>query len=373
MRVLISPDTFKGSLTSLAAARAMQEGAVRVFPRCLVRLLPIADGGDGSVDALILAGYDALSVPTRGPTGRPAIARIAIREGGAVVEIANACGLLLLPDAVPAPMESSSLGLGDAIIGALDAGAGHVVVCLGGSASTDGGAGMLAALGVRLRDASGRDVRPCGGTLSDVARVDLAGLDPRVSTTAFTVATDVTSPLLGPAGAAAVFAPQKGATPAQAAQLEAGLAHWAGLLERATGADVSVVAGAGAAGGVAAACLAVLGADLVSGAEFIQSALGLERAVRAADVVVTGEGSLDRQSLLGKGAISVARSAKDQGVPVVAVCGRIDLGEDELAALGIISSSSLVSLARDGGDAIRRAAELLPEATAAALRALRSD
>lgn len=342
MKVLIAPAAFKGTLSADEAARAIGVGVHRALPHADVRLLPIADGGDGSVDALIASGFDEHAVDVAGPTGVRHRARIAVRGSTAVVELANTCGIALLPGDAAAPMTSSTHGLGEAMRVALDLGAEFVVICLGGSASTDGGAGMLEALGARLVDAAGRPVEPGGRGLAHVAGIDLAGLDVPARTTRFTVAADVTSPLFGPGGAAHVFGPQKGASADEVAQLDAGLRTWARVLEAATGRDVADVPGAGAAGGTGAAAMAVLHAELVSGAGYVQSAVGLADAVAAADLVVTGEGHLDEQSLLGKGPVAVARIASSAGVPVIAVCGRISLTADQLRDAGFAAWSSVL-------------------------------
>jgi glycerate kinase len=227
---------------------------------------------------------------------------------------------------------------------------------------------MLAALGARLGDAHGRPVPPCGGNLGRIATVDLADLDPRISTVEFTVAVDVSSPLLGPTGAAAVFGPQKGATADDVALLDDGMRIWSGILSAASGTDAAQTPGAGASGGLGFAAIAGLGARVVPGAEHIASVLGLTDAMAAADLVITGEGGLDRQSILGKGALSVARTARAAGKPVIIACGRIDLDDDELAAAGVTIAASLMSKAADAADAMARAAELLAEVTATAVR-----
>lgn len=364
----MAPNAFKGSLTAERAASAIADGVRIAMPGAVVDLLPLADGGDGSVAAFVSAGYRPEDVPSRGPTGRPEVARIAISGTTAVVEIANSCGLLLLPDGLPEPLLSSSTGLGDAILGGIDHGARHIIVCLGGSASTDGGAGMLASLGAVLRDDAGEVVPGEGGALPRVATLDLRGLDPRLSECRFTVASDVVSPLLGEKGAAAVFGPQKGATPAEVDRLDEGLRHWAGVLAGATGRPVADIAGAGAAGGTAAALLAVLDARQVSGAELIAETLGLPRRLEDADAVITGEGHLDSQSLLGKGAMSVVAAAAARGIPVILCCGQIDLDADLLESAGVTAAASIGEIADDATDAMDRAPELLAAATALALR-----
>jgi glycerate kinase len=292
-----------------------------------------------------------------------------------VVEMADCCGLGRLPGGVPAPLTASSRGLGDAVRAALDLGAGEVVIGVGGSASTDGGAGMLVALGARLLDADGSGLPDGGAALTELARLDLTGLDPRLAATHLVLAADVDSPLLGPTGAAAVFAPQKGATPDDVATLEAALTRWADVVAEAvpastnrslhghepvsgsTWSNLSLQPGAGAAGGVGFALLAVLGAERRSGADVVLDLVGLEPALtgtsggpdghRRADLVVTGEGALDEQTLAGKAVAGVARRAGAHGIPVVAVCGRLDLDETGLATLGVRAAYPLTDLEPD--------------------------
>jgi glycerate kinase len=336
MRVLIASDKFKGSLTAVEVAAAIAEGLDRAGVPS--RSLPLADGGDGSVAAALCAGFAARPVTVRGADGHRVDTEFAFDGTTAVVEVANTCGLATLPPGVLAPLTSSSYGFGQAVVASLNAGARRIVLCLGGSASTDGGAGMLAALGVRLRDTAGRDVDPTGGTLTRLAEVDTSELVD-LSGVELVVATDVTNPLLGADGAAAVFAPQKGANPHQVADLEAGLAHLARLLDRLHPADghrsnapSADEPGAGAAGGLGFACR-WLGARRVAGAEFFLDLLGFEHAVADCQVVVTGEGRIDAQTLAGKlPAVVAARSAPR---PVHAVVGQSLLSDEEREQLGL--------------------------------------
>lgn len=371
LRVVLAPNAFKGSLTAIDAADAMAVGVRAALPEAVVVIAPIADGGDGSLDAFARAGYRVHPIGTRGPTGLPVASRVAARDGDAVVELADACGMARLPGGRLAPMTSTTLGLGDAIRAALDLRPERLVVCIGGSASTDGGAGMLAALGARLLDADGDDVAPSGAMLDRVARVDLSVLDARLRSVDLVVALDVDAPLTGPRGAAVVFAPQKGAAPDQVAQLDAGLAHWGALLADACGRDVASMPGAGAAGGTGAALLA-LGATPRAGFDVVAALLDLDALIASADLVVTGEGRLDAQSGLGKGAGEVARRAAACGTPVLAVCGAITLDAPALRSMGFTGWTDLRSRAADGQSAMRDAPALLVEATAAAIRAWRA-
>ena len=368
LRVVLAPNAFKGSLPAAGVAAAMAQGVRRVAADAEIALAPMADGGDGSVDAFVAAGYDRVPVVTRGPTGEPVGAAIAVLGRRAIVELASTCGLALLPGGVPAPMTSTTLGLGDALLVALDLGCDDLVVCLGGSASTDGGTGLLVALGARLTDGRGATVPPGGAGLADIARLDLSRLDPRLAEARVTVAADVTSPLCGPEGAASTFSPQKGASPGQVAALDAGLARWARVLAEATGRDVGAVPGAGAAGGTAAALLATCAASITPGARVVADLVGLDAHLATADLVITGEGRLDRQSALGKAVVDVLARANAAGVPALAVCGRIDLATADLAAAGFAAWADCVTYAGSEAASIDRVRELVEQATAAALR-----
>lgn len=352
LHVVLAPNAFKGTLTSLDAARAMAAGVGTT--RASTRLLPIADGGDGSVDAFLGAGYLAVEATVRDALGRPHRATIAVKADEAVVETANTCGLALLGSEPRQPLDTCTLGLGDAMRSALDTGATRIAICLGGSASTDGGAGMLVALGARLLDSLGREVEPSGRHLAQVHSLDVTGLDPRLAGCALTVLVDVSNPLHGRNGAAHVFAGQKGATPQEILLLDDGLATWARVLREATGLDTAALAGAGAAGGTAAAA-AALGATIQRGGHAIPELLGLEQAVAVSDLVITGEGCLDEQTLHGKGISHVIEVARGANVPVLAVCGRIDLSPAVLGELGLAGWSESGRYAGDEAQALTQA------------------
>ncbi|QOR69405.1 glycerate kinase [Ruania alkalisoli] len=361
-RVLVAPDKFKGTLTGPQAARAIADGVRGALPHAQVRELVIADGGEGTVDAALSAGAHARTATVTGPLGGSVHARWAMDEGTAVLELAAASGLQLVnPDPATA-LGATSRGTGELMVAALDAGAESIVVGLGGSACTDGGAGLLAALGARLLDADGREIHDGGGHLTALARVDLAGLDPRLRAVPVTLAADVRSPLLGRAGAAAVFGPQKGAGPEDVARLEAGLVVWARCLEEATGRDAAALDWGGAAGGSAAGLHAAVGAHFQSGLEVVAGLTGLADQLRWADLVIVGEGSLDEQSLQGKAPIALARRASAAGVPVLAVAGRVAVDRSALADAGIVAAASATEAAgsselAQGGDAARWVAE----------------
>jgi glycerate kinase len=344
MRIVIAPDSFKGSLDADRAAAAIAAGIARVLPDAERVLLPVADGGEGTVAAALRAGYAARSARVAGPDGRTVHATFALDGTTAVVELATAAGLGLL--VAPAPMTATTRGVGELLRAALDAGARRIVLGIGGSATTDGGAGMLQALGVRLLTAHGDDVPPGGSGLAELERADASGLDPRLADVDLVVASDVDNPLTGPAGAATVFAPQKGASPAQVAVLDAALARFAAVLARDLGVDVAETPGAGGAGGTAAGALAI-GARVVSGAGLVCDLVGLSTALEGADLVVTGEGALDGQSLHGKAPAEVAARARAAGVPCLALAGVMRLSRAELAAAGFTAAHALTEVEPD--------------------------
>ncbi|HWC24146.1 MAG TPA: glycerate kinase [Flexivirga sp.] len=364
MRVVIAPDKFKGSLPADAVGEALAAGIARVVAAD-VDLVPMADGGDGTVEAALRAGYTASRHSVTGPVGEQVEAVLAVRGDTAVVELATASGLALLPPDSLAPLTATSRGTGELVAAALDAGCTRIVLGVGGSACTDGGAGLLAALGIRLLDAGGRPLADGGAALADLAEVDLTGLDPRVRHTEFVVALDVDNPLLGENGAAAIFGPQKGASPDEVGQLNDALAHFARVLATTVGPTIDAAAaapGAGAAGGVGFAALAVLGATPQTGLELVADLVGLADRVRGADLVITGEGSLDQQSLAGKTPVGVARIARAAGVPrVTAVCGVSTLDEKQATAGGFDAVWTLADLESDVARSITNAAELLTQ------------
>ncbi len=336
--VVVAPDKFKGSLTATEVARHVAVGLRAAVPDVEVREVPIADGGEGTVEAALAAGFRAVFVEVSGPTRAGVLARMAIRGGTAVVELAAASGLAVLPAGTLDPMRATSLGTGQLVRAALDAGCSTVLLGVGGSACTDGGAGLLVGLGARLLDSRGADLQPGGGALCDLHRVDLAGLDPRLRETTVILAADVDNPLLGPRGAAAVYGPQKGAGADQVASLDDALRRWVRALGAVLGPSATEAAerpGAGAAGGVGYAVLAALGGHRRAGVEVVLELTGLADRLAGACLVVTGEGSLDAQTLSGKAPVGVAAEATRAGLPAVAVAGRSRLGPSELAGAGL--------------------------------------
>lgn len=359
MRIVIASDKFKGSATGAEVATALAAGIAAVLPHAEVEAVPVADGGEGTLQAAIEAGFERVTVRATGPTGEPVDAAIAMRGGVAIVEMAAASGLDLLPGGARAARTATSRGTGELIAAALDRGATSIVLGVGGSACTDGGAGMLQALGVRLSTGGG-PVGPGGAALVELVAVDLSGLDTRLAGVEVVLASDVDNPLLGPQGAAAVFGPQKGADADDVAALERGLARLAHLIDaHPLARPAALTPGAGAAGGVGYAALVVLGARREPGIEVVQRLTGLAERIAAADLVVTGEGSLDAQSLGGKTPLGVAAAARAASVPVVAVCGRTTLEPAALAAAGFAAVYALADLEPDSAVSMAEALPLL--------------
>ncbi len=357
--VVVAPDKFKGSLGAAGVAAAVAGGLRAAVPGLDVREHPVADGGDGTVEAALSAGFSRREVTCTGPTGETVLAALAVRDKVAVVELAEASGLKRLEGGRLAATTATSRGTGELVRAALDLGCSQVVLGIGGSACTDGGAGMVQALGVRLLDVAGAELPPGGASLAYLDLLDLSGFDPRVADTEFVVACDVDNPLLGPHGAAAVYGPQKGASPPEVALLDAALARWAALARAATGVDAAGVPGAGAAGGVGFAALVFLRATMRSGIEYLLDLLEVRSALPGARLVVTGEGSLDEQTLRGKAPAGVAAAARAAGVPVVVVAGRNTLPPAALRAAGIAKAYALADLEADPDRSMREPVPLL--------------
>ncbi|HEX3361213.1 MAG TPA: glycerate kinase [Solirubrobacterales bacterium] len=327
-RVLVAPDSFKGSLSQAEVAAAIAVGIMRALPSASVAELPLSDGGEGWLDTLVAAdpGGRVVSVAVGGPLGEAIEGRYGLVEDGrtAVVEVATASGLHLVDPSPATFRAASSRGSGELIRAALDAGATRVLVGLGGSATTDGGAGLGVALRARLLDAASEPVGPGGAALAALASADLSGLDPRLDDTEVLAATDVDNPLLGPTGAAAVYGPQKGAWPGDVGPVDAALANFADHVEAALGRELRSVPGAGAAGGLGFGLLAFCGASIVRGIELALDLVGFDAALATADLVITGEGRIDPQTLHGKVVAGVAGRARAAGVPAYAIGGAVD-------------------------------------------------
>ncbi|MDN4038172.1 glycerate kinase [Massilia sp. YIM B02443] len=362
MKIVIAPDSFKESLSAMEAASAIEAGLREIFPHAEYVKVPVADGGEGTVDALTAATNGRRVVlQATGPLGTPVEAFYGLSgdangERIAVIEMAAASGLELVAPALRDPLITTSRGTGELIRAALDAGARRFILGVGGSATNDGGAGMLQALGAGLFDADGQALGPGGGALAALARIDLSGFDPRIRDCVFEVACDVSNPLVGPQGASAIFGPQKGATPDMVAQLDANLRHYGAIVARDTGQDVAEVPGAGAGGGIAAAMMVFLGGRLRPGSEIVADAVGLDKALRDADLVFTGEGRIDSQTVNGKTPIGVARVAGRHGKPVIAIGGCLAPDAAAVHAHGIDATFSTVRKACTAAEAMADAA-----------------
>ncbi|MGH3265007.1 MAG: glycerate kinase [Trebonia sp.] len=361
--MLLAPDKFKSSLSAAEVAARLSAGLVRAGFAGQIVSVPVADGGDGTVDAAVAAGFARVGVSVTGPTGRPVTASYALRDGVAVIEAAQACGLALLPAGQFAALTATTRGVGELIRAAVDRGARRIVLGVGGSATTDGGAGLLQALGARLTDADGRELPPGGAVLSRLAAVDLSGLADLTSV-AFQLASDVDNPLLGPSGAAEVYAPQKGASPREVTELEAGLSRWADVAEAAAARCATRdAAGAGAAGGLGFAAMLFLGARMRPGIDLLLELASFDARLDGAGLVITGEGALDEQTLRGKAPLGVVRAAAahDPGLPVIAVSGRRTLTADQLRGAGIAAAYALTDIEPDVARCIAKAGPLLEQ------------
>jgi len=345
MRIIVAPDSYKGSVSALGVAEAMARGIWTVFPEAEILKVPIADGGEGTVDALVAAtGGRLMHAEVRGPLGEPVRAHWGVSGDGttAFLEMASASGLPLVPKDRRDPRATSTFGTGELMRAALDAGLRKLVVGIGGSATNDGGMGMARALGARFLDASGQDLPEGGAALARLAAIDLSGLDLRLAEASILVACDVDNPLCGPRGASAVYGPQKGATPEMVTELDAALGVFAEVAAKATGRDAAGLAGAGAAGGLGAGLLFFTPASLRPGVSIVLETTGFESLVQGADLVFTGEGRTDFQTAMGKAPVGVAAVARRHGVPVICLSGGLGEGAEEVLAHGIDALASVV-------------------------------
>ncbi|GHC71823.1 glycerate kinase [Nocardiopsis terrae] len=347
VRVAVIPDSFKGSASAVEAAEAMARGVREAYGErgipVSVHTLPFADGGEGTLDALLGAwGAEPLTVETTDALGRPIRARFGVSPDGrtGVIEAAEANGLPAVADVPLQPRTASSRGVGPLVTELLDAGVEEILLCIGGSASTDGGTGVLSALGARFLGADGTELPDGGGRLRELAALDLGALDPRARTVRWRVACDVTNPLVGPEGAAAVFGPQKGADPEDVRVLDEGLDRLADVLAETTGDDLRNVPGMGAAGGIPVTLTALLGAEVLPGSRMVADVLGAGELLAGADLVLTGEGSFDSQSLGGK-VVDAVRRLTPAHVPVVVIAGSVSVGSEDLRRSGVTAAFSI--------------------------------
>ena len=365
MRILIAPQEFKGTLTARAAAEAIARGLRRALPEAELDLLPMADGGPGTLDALVAAtGGRVIETEVRGPLGAPVRARWGALGDGktAVVEMAEASGLVLVPEAERDPRRATTFGTGELLRAALDTGYRRIIVGVGGSATNDGGAGLARALGVRLLDGEGVELPPGGAALARLARIDASPLDPRLAESEIVIAADVTNPLYGPDGTSLLYGAQKGAGDAVARELDAALAHFADVVKRDLGLDLADVPGSGAAGGLAYGLLVFCGATLRPGFDVVAEATDFGGRLARADLVITGEGRLDRQTAFGKTAAGVARAARAARKPVVAIAGSVVDGAENEATLSFDEVFALTPDLAPAEEAFARAEEVLARA-----------
>lgn len=364
MRIVVAPDKFKGSMTARAAGDAMARGLRRAFTAAQIDVVPVADGGDGTAEVLVDAlGGKLETIDVQGPDGATVRASFGLLPGDrAVIELARASGLELIASGKNDPLTASTYGTGQLIAAAIDEGAKSIILGIGGSATNDGGAGALAALGAIFSDAAGKALALGGAALAALSTLDAAPLATRLRGISIDIASDVANPLCGANGASAVYGPQKGADPHDVRRLDGALAHFADVVERSIGARIRDVPGAGAAGGAGFGFMALAGARLRPGADLVLEALAFERRVEGADLIVTGEGRLDRQTLAGKAPYAVAQAGRRRGIPVVAIVGSLGCAADVFEELGLISAVSIITEPMTVEEAKLRAVPLTEDA-----------
>ena len=374
MKIVIAPDSYKGSIYASDAARAMEDGVRRVLPDAEVVLVPVADGGDGTLETLVeTSGGRIITSEVTGPLGETVSAQWGAMGDGvtAVAEMARTSGLALVRLEDRDPLNATTYGLGEVILEALEAGYRRFILGIGGSATNDAGAGMAQALGVRLLDTDGVELPPGGAALARLARIDTSGLDPRAADADFDVACDVNNPLTGPEGASAVYGPQKGATPEIVEQLDAALANFAEVVKRDLGADVNDVPGSGAAGGLGGGIMAFLGGRLRPGVDIVLDTVDLASRLDGADLIITGEGCMDFQTVYNKAPIGVARLAGERNIPVIGVSGSLGDGFTDVHEHGIAAAVAITHAPMTLDEATDRVVELIASATEQAVRLVR--
>ena len=374
MKIVVAPDSFKGSVSALEAAYAIERGLRRVFPDAVIEKIPMADGGEGTVQSLVDAtGGHIQTHCVVAPLENEVDAQFGILASGgtAVIEMASASGLTLVPADKRNPLRTTTYGTGQLIHAALEAGCRRLIIGIGGSATNDGGAGMAEALGVRLLDANGNQIPRGGAGLGQLASIDITGLHPAIAETETVVACDVNNPLTGPDGASHVYGPQKGATPEMIETLDGHLAHFDSVLTRTLGKSFNDVPGAGAAGGLGAGLMAFLNAELQLGVDIMIDAVNLEERVEGASVVFTGEGQLDFQTAFGKTPVGVAKVAKTHNIPVIAIAGGIAEGAEAVYDAGIDAMLGIVQEPMSLEDAVEDATRLIANTAEQAARLIR--
>ncbi|MCP2034250.1 glycerate kinase [Planomicrobium sp. HSC-17F08] len=364
MKIIIAPDSFKGSLSAVEAAAAIAKGVRKAFSDVETVLLPIGDGGEGTMETLVAAtGGKVKALSVTGPLGNRVEAAYGVLGDGktCVIEMAAASGLHLVPEGELAPLKTTTFGTGELIRQALDDGFSSFIVGLGGSATNDGGAGMLQALGLRIFDNSGQEIGPGGGELQKASGLDFTNFDERISQSRFIIASDVENPLIGLDGASHVFGPQKGASPKDVEFLDRNLTNWADRIREATGMELHNQPGAGAAGGIGGAFQAFFPSELKRGIDVVLDYIGLDGHLQDADLVMTGEGKVDRQTAFGKTALGVAQRADGRNVPTIILAGSVGKGTDVLHNYGVVSVHSIINSPMTLQEAMQNAAELLGE------------
>ena len=375
MKVVIAPQTFKGGLSGVEVAKAIQQGILAVYPQAETVQIPVADGGDGTLEALVRStGGEFFNCQVTGPLGEPVFASWGAMGDGqtAVIEMARASGLALVPLRRRDPRITTTYGTGELIRDALDKGYPRIIVGLGGSATNDGGAGMAQALGVRFLDSNARELPFGGAALSRLVRIDMLGLRLGVMEAKIIAATDVTNPLCGPGGASAVFGPQKGASREVAEGLDSALDHFSQVIKRNLGVDVSTISRAGAAGGLAAGLMAFVNAEIQSGIALVSQVLGLEEHLVGADLLITAEGRVDASTIYDKAPVGVARRAKARGIPVIVMAGSLGIGYQEVYQHGIDAVVPILVRPMNFEESISRTYELMRSATERTMRLLKT-
>jgi glycerate 2-kinase len=371
MRILIAPQSLKGSLTAAEAGAAIAQGVQAIYPEAEIEVVPVADGGEGTVQALVDAsGGKIIQKTVTGPLGEPVPAFFGLMGDGitAVIEMAACAGLPLVPLEKRDPRITTTYGVGELILAALDYGSRHFIIGIGGSATNDGGAGMAQALGARLLNVQGTEITRGGAALATLTHISTSSMDTRLQKCTVEVACDVTNPLCGPTGASAVYGPQKGATPEMVEELDNALAHYALIIEQDLGMSIREAPGAGAAGGLGAGLMAFLHAKLRPGAQIVFEAVGLEERIRKANLVISAEGQIDAQTAYGKSVAAVAEIAKRYGLPVLAFAGSLGENYQVVYELGVDAVAALPSSPMSLPYAMENAARLIRDAAERACR-----
>ena len=374
LKVVAAPQTFKGSISALNAAEAISIGVKNIYPSAEVLLCPVADGGDGTLETLVeVSNGNIVECVVEGPTGTPVEAQWGAMgdEQTAVIEMARTSGLALLDLNERDPLNASTYGLGEAILSALDQNYRKFIIGIGGSATNDGGAGMAQAVGISLKDEFGKEIPRGGAALSKLHSIDTVGIDPRIKQSEFMVACDVNNPLTGPEGASAVYGPQKGATPEMITQLDEALKNFAETILRDLGEEVEHISGAGAAGGLGAGMMAFMGGTLKPGVDIVLDTVGLADKLKGTDIVITGEGGIDFQTVYDKAPIGVAKLAKNLGIPTIALAGLVGKDFQVVHKDGIESVFSIVNGPMTLENASSNAHRLIVESTEQVMRLLR--